>query len=292
MSIKRILVPLPDSVDHNGELDTALSAGKALGAYVEALFISEPPPTTSRRAVSEMGYSAKTAAAFQVNRYAEEQERLAREAQERFARACAAHGIPVVATGEQPAVLPAATWHETQGSYVSAALARAVAFDLLVAASAAVMGSLKDIAEQSLLHTRRPVLLAPTQLKNGLTNTAVIAWDESPVCWHAITAAIPFLRLAKSVQVVSVDRYPDRRKDSQAEALGYLRCHGITATARVIAPDLRTVGDTLLAAAAESEADLLVMGAYSHSRLREMLLGGVTRHILQNSVARPVLLAH
>src|SRR2546422_10943721 len=79
---------------------------------------------------------------------------------------------------------------------------------------------------------------------------------------------------------------------SQAEVLAYLRCHGIGATAQVVAPELRSVGDTLLAAGAEHEAGLLVMGAYSHSRLREMLLGGATRHILKNASARPVLLAH
>lgn len=292
MSIKRILVPLPDTADHSGEIDTALSAAKTLGAHVEALFISEPPTAHTRMSASEIGYAGRTAAALQLNRYAEEREKLAEEARERFARACAANSIPIVAAGEQPAVLPAASWRETEGLHVDAALARAVAFDLMVAASAAVMESLKVIAEQSLLQTRRPVLLAPTKLQNGLTDTAMIAWDESPECWHALSAAIPFLRLAKTVQVVSVDRHPDRRKASQSEALAYLRCHDITATPRVIAPDLRTVGDTLLAAAAESEANLLVMGAYSRSRLREMLLGGVTRHILQNAVARPILLAH
>jgi nucleotide-binding universal stress UspA family protein len=55
---------------------------------------------------------------------------------------------------------------------------------------------------------------------------------------------------------------------------------------------LSSVGATLLAEAAEHDASLLVMGAYSHSRLREMLLGGATRHILKNAVARPVLMAH
>jgi nucleotide-binding universal stress UspA family protein len=60
----------------------------------------------------------------------------------------------------------------------------------------------------------------------------------------------------------------------------------------VVAPHLSSVGATLLAEAAEHDASLLVMGAYSHSRLREMLLGGATRHILKNAVARPVLMAH
>jgi nucleotide-binding universal stress UspA family protein len=175
---------------------------------------------------------------------------------------------------------------------VGTAVARAAAFDLLVAASAAVMESLGAIAEQSLLQTRRPVLLAPSRLTSALTDTAMIAWDESPECWHAVSAAIPFLRLAKAVQVVSVDRHADRRSASQAEAMAYLRCHDIATTARVIAPHLRSVGDTLLAAAGENDVGLLVMGAYSHSRLRELLLGGATRHILKNAVARPVLLTH
>src|SRR5439155_12383782 len=105
------------------------------------------------------------------------------------------------------------------------------------------------------------------------------AWDESPECWHAVSAAIPFMHLAKSVRVISVDQDASNRQASQAEVLAYLRCHGIGATAQVVAPESRSVGDTLLAVGAEHEAGLLVMGAYSHSRLREMLLGGATRHI-------------
>ena len=120
----------------------------------------------------------------------------------------------------------------------------------------------------------------------------MIAWDESTECWHAVSAAVPFMQLAKSVRVISVDRNASNRRASQAEALAYLRCHGIGATAQVVTPELRSVGDTLLAAGAEHEVGLLIMGAYSHSRLREMLLGGATRHILQHASARPVLLAH
>jgi nucleotide-binding universal stress UspA family protein len=292
MSIKRILVPFPGSVDHGAELEVALTAARALGAYVEAIFISEPPPPPGRvrLAGSEMGGAAATAA--QVTWQAEERERRARDGRERFAQACGAKGISILAADEQQGALPAASWREAEGLYVEAALARAAAFDLIVAASAAVMESLKAIAERSLLQTRRPVLLAPSQGRSELTGIAMIAWDESPECWHAVSAALPFLRLAKSVEVVSVDRRAGNRTASQAEALAYLRCHGISATARVIAPDLRSVGDTLLAAAGEADTGLLVMGAYSHSRLREMLLGGVTRHILQNAVARPILLAH
>jgi nucleotide-binding universal stress UspA family protein len=293
MSIKRILVPLPDSIDHAAEIGMALTAAKALEAHVQALYISQPPPAPRVRvAASEFGYGARSSAAPQLDWQAEERERLAREARERFAQACAANSIPFLAADEEPGTLPAASWHEADGSYVEVAVARAAAFDLMVAASAAMMDSLKDIAEQSLLRMRRPVLLAPARLNGDLTSGAMIAWDESPECWHAVSAGIPFLQRAKSVQVVSVDRDASRRSASQAEVLAYLRCHGIAATARVVAPHIRSVGDTLLATAGEDDIGLLVMGAYSHSRLREMLLGGATRTILQNAVARPILLAH
>ncbi len=293
MGIKRILVPLPESTDHASETDMALSAAKLLGAHVEALFISQPPPATRGGTyASSAGYGVRAAALAPVNLYAEEREKMARAAQVRFADACAAAGIPLLSANDEPGRPLAASWHEAEGSYVDVAAQRAAAFDLVVAASAAVTDPLKQIAEQSLLQMRRPVLLAPLQRGSNLTGRAMIAWNESPECWHAVSAALPFLTLAKTVQIVSVDKNADARKTSQAEVQAYLRCHGISTTAQVIAPHLRSVGDTLLAKAAEDDIGLLVMGAYSHSRLREMILGGATRHILQNASAKPVLLAH
>ena len=289
MSIKRILVPLPGSAGHTGQIETALSAAKALGAHVQALFISQPPPVMrGGLTATEMGRTAT----LPVNWHAEERERTARDAREVFAQACALVGIPMLSANDEPGSPLAASWREAEGSYVEIAVQRAAAFDLMVAASATVMESLMAIAEQSLLQTRRPVLLAPARPQSDLTDSVMIAWDESPECWHAVSAAIPFMQLAKSVRVISVDRDASNRQASQAEVLAYLRCHGIGATAQVVAPELRSVGDTLLAAGAEHEAGLLIMGAYSHSRLREMLLGGATRHILKNASARPVLLAH
>jgi nucleotide-binding universal stress UspA family protein len=291
MSIKRILVPLPGSASHTGQIETALSAAKALGAHVQALFISEPPPVT-RSGLTVTDEMGRTATVASVNWHAEERERTARDAREVFARACAVVGIRMLSANDEPGSPLAASWREAEGSYVEIAVQRAAAFDLMVAASATVMESLMAIAEQSLLQTRRPVLLAPARPQSDLTDSVMIAWDESPECWHAVSAAIPFMQLAKSVRVISVDRDASNRQASQAEVLAYLRCHGIGATAQVVAPELRSVGDTLLAAGAEHEAGLLIMGAYSHSRLREMLLGGATRHILKNASARPVLLAH
>lgn len=292
MSIKRILVPLPSFADHAGEIHTALSAAKLLAAHVEAFFISPPPPPP-RVAATAYGYGGRVAAtAAPLDLAADERDRHARAARERFAEACATFGIPFLAEVNPAGALPAATWREAEGPYVELAMRRAAAFDLVIAASAALVASLKDIAEQSLMQTRRPVLLAASRPEMNLTDSAMIAWDESPECWHAVSAAIPFLKLAKSVQIVSVDRDAARRNDSQAEVVAYLRCHGVNASTQIVAPHLRSVGETLLAAAEENNIGMVVMGAYSHSRLREMLLGGATHHVLQNAVARPIFLMH
>lgn len=293
MTIKRILVPLAGSARNGGELETSLAVARALDAHVEALFISEPLPV-NRAGVSSSDYrfAGGAATAAQINPYAEMRQRYAQEARTMFMRACTLRAIPVVATDEEAEAGPAATWREVEGSYVSAAVRRAPAFDLTVAGSAAAMEALRSIAEHSLLETRRPVLLAPRRLDTEFSGTAMIAWSESPECWHAVSAAMPFLKLASEVHVVSVDIHPEQRADSQAEVLTYLCCHGIGARATVVAPELRSVGDTLLATAEEQDVGLIVMGAYSHSRLREMLMGGVTHHVLNHAATRPVLMAH
>jgi nucleotide-binding universal stress UspA family protein len=290
MSIKRILAPLPGSVDQTSEIGMALAAARLLDAYVEALCITEPMPTPSRLNVAQGGYVA--APPRPDTWLAEERERRAQEQRDQFARACQAAQVPVVAAGATFDRLPAASWREVEGEYAQIAVERAAAFDLMVATSAAVVDLLKDIAERSLLRTQRPVLLAPQRLTNELAGTVMIAWDESLQCWHAVSAAIPFLAHARAVEVVSVDKDAAGREASQAEVLVYLRCHGIAAEARVVPQNGLSVGETLLATAAEANAGLLVMGAYAHSRLREMLLGGATHHVLRNAATTPVLMAH
>jgi nucleotide-binding universal stress UspA family protein len=295
MTIKRILLPLPGTAAYSAETDLAMCVTRAMGAHIEALFVNPPPAPSPRSGLADSDlfpYRGSLALAPQKNLLVEERERLAQEAREQFALACAANGIPLLEPNQETGALPSASWREREGLYTRVFAQRAPAFDLIIAASAAVTESLKDIAEQSLLQSRRPVLLAPSRLDTKLTDPAMVAWDESPECWHAVSAAIPLLKLAQSVRVVSVDKNGANRRTSQAEALTYLRCHGLSATAQAIAPDLRSVGDALLATAAEQDTGLLVMGAYSHNRLREILLGGVTHHILQHASSRPVLLSH
>src|SRR5260370_25790488 len=143
MSIKRILVPLPGSAGHTGQIEPALSTAKALGAHVQALLISERPPVTrGGLTINEMG---QTAAVASVNWHAEERERTARDARELFAQACAVVGIPMLSANDEPGSPLAASWREAEGSYVAIAVQRAAAFDLMLAASAAYVDLVVDI---------------------------------------------------------------------------------------------------------------------------------------------------
>jgi nucleotide-binding universal stress UspA family protein len=84
---------------------------------------------------------------------------------------------------------------------------------------------------------------------------------------------------ARQVEILSVGEDEAAVGESRADVIRYLGWHGITATARQVKPLSRSVGDTLLHEASEAGIDVLVMGAYSHGRMRELLLGGVTRHV-------------
>jgi nucleotide-binding universal stress UspA family protein len=105
--------------------------------------------------------------------------------------------------------------------------------------------------------------------------------------------ALPLLTMSGAVTVLLVDPEEDAEVELAEDLVTHLARHGLRAETQVIRHELATlsVADTLLAQVARLDADLLIMGAYGHSRLREMILGGVTRDILRN-MNIPVLMAH
>jgi nucleotide-binding universal stress UspA family protein len=150
---------------------------------------------------------------------------------------------------------------------------------------------MRDVLIESLLfHARLPVMLIPyAGVRDFRPDRAVIGWNGSATAARAIRAALPLLALAKSVTVVVVDE--DRPGLAGREVAAYLARHNITAHLRQIDSPATGAGQALLNFAAEQNADWLVMGAYGHSRMREFLLGGVTRHIIGDATL-PVLMAH
>jgi nucleotide-binding universal stress UspA family protein len=151
-------------------------------------------------------------------------------------------------------------------------------------------GDLSAAAEAAIYDTGRPVLFTPRQELASLGKRVSVFWNDTAEASRAAQAALPFLKKADAVQVkaVETDEFDPQTVRDFAASLGW---HGVKAEVRLLKPDHRAAGEALLDAAWDFEADLVVMGAFSHSRLREMILGGVTRHILQVA-GRPVLMMH
>ena len=139
------------------------------------------------------------------------------------------------------------------------------------------------------IHSRTPVLAVPIAgAAFDPAGTAMIAWNGSPEAAHAVRAALPLLKMASAVQVVS---FNEDESFPMADVRRYLEAHGITTGCNEHRLDGKTVGEALCHIAVTLPAAYVVMGAYGHTRFREAVLGGVSRHMLAHSTV-PLLLAH
>ena len=118
-----------------------------------------------------------------------------------------------------------------------------------------------------------------------------IAWNGSAEAGRAVAVALPLLARAGSVTILSVAEDDRTRELPAGELSAYLAWHGITARSRTLPGATSHAGEALMAECRDVGADLLVMGAYTHSRLRQLILGGVTRHVLHHA-ALACLMCH
>ena len=144
--------------------------------------------------------------------------------------------------------------------------------------------------EAALFESGRPILMAPPAAPATLGNTVVIAWNGSDETARAMHFARPFLDRARRVVVLTVESGMVPGPTGEQVAL-WLRRNGIASEAITAPPDRRTPGETILAQSAALGCDLLVKGAYTQSRLRQMIFGGATSYILSKATL-PVLLAY
>ncbi len=145
----------------------------------------------------------------------------------------------------------------------------------------------RTLAEGLVFGAGRPALLLPEKPERPLPaslNNVVVAWDHSRPAARAVADALPLLQAAKRVSVITVvNEKRLARPHSGIELCKHLARHGIEVTFAALEAEGRAIGDVLAAYAAERNIDLLVMGVYGHSKLREFILGGATRSVL----ARP-----
>ena len=151
------------------------------------------------------------------------------------------------------------------------------------------------VVESALFDGQAPVLVLPDDpaLSQSFGGRVVIAWDQSREALTAVRKALPFLTRAESVNIVVVDpsAHGAERSDPGGALCQMLVRHGVRAEVSVLAKTMPRISDVILRHVRDQGADLLVMGAYGHSRFREAILGGATRDMLELAEV-PVLMAH
>jgi len=147
-----------------------------------------------------------------------------------------------------------------------------------------------DTIEGALIDSGRPLLIPPAAPLTALPETIGIAWKATPQAARALTAALPFVSIAKQIVILTVAEDERAPHEAADRLMAGLRWHGIPVSVRHLRSEAHGGPETLLSAAVEHAA-LLVMGGYGRSRLREWIFGGFTQHVLRGAEV-PVLMAH
>ena len=164
------------------------------------------------------------------------------------------------------------------------------AYDLTVLSRPGNRGTLISTLESALFDSGRPVLMAPPFPPKSLGQTVLIHWNASTEMSRAISMAMPILCNAQRVMLLTVEGSVVSGPAAK-EGLRHLADHGIAATEKSLGARGKRPGEVILAEARAQGADLLIKGAYTQSRLRQIIFGGATQHILA-AAELPVFLAH
>lgn len=286
--VATILCPLSGAPESEPVLDKAYSVAKDLGSHLEVLHV-EPE---AKESVPLLGEGMSVAMVEDMIRIAEtEGKSRAERAKTMFDASVARHRLPVSSKPHDSAGASVSWRHEMgREDEVVARLGRLN--DLVVVGRP---GDADDVLTPMVLNaaifdTGRPVLVVPPKGAGSSRKRVAISWNGSVQSARAVSAAIRILEQADAVMVLTATSF--RTSGARGpELASYLEWHGIMPETKVFEAPAGSVGPRLLEECAAFGADLLVSGAFTHSRMRQLILGGVTRHVLGNAEI-PMLMAH
>ncbi|PKR57382.1 universal stress protein [Thalassospira lohafexi] len=274
MAIRTILAPVAGSEIDRRVMDMAFRTAKRFDAHLEALFVAAEP----QDAIPIVGEGMSGLIIEEMIRAAET-ETGKREANGKaaFEAAVATAGIDIA---EAPTTQSKATcaWRKDNGREDETVARRGRLFDLVVVGRDPKEASASLTFDAALMETGRPIFVAPIDPPATIGEKVMIAWNGGVEAARAVTSAMPLLRTAKTVTIVSVGDVPYGRASAR-ELAEQFRWHGVEAGV-VEHTEGGNVANTLILEAEKCAADSIVLGAYSHSRFKEMILGGVTQDML------------
>ena len=287
MAIKVILTPLFGAPSDDAALATSLAVARKFSAHIDVMHIRADPRTM----IPYIGEGMSGALIEEMIASAEQQaEERAKRVRQTFDDWCAKNAL---AQGESAADGPNCAWIEDTGRPDACVARRGRVADVVVIARPEgenAVTAITETLEAALMDSGTPLLVAPSQPPQTVGDHVAIAWNGGLEAARAVTAAMPILKAAGSVTVLTVGDPCPPEATPQALA-GYLASHGVTAQIRRLEEGSDPMSAILLGGAKEAGANLMVMGAYTHSRLRELVFGGVTYEVL-SAADMPVLMAH
>ena len=279
MSFKTILVPIEQHDLMNSTLETALLLARKFNSYIEGF-----PLRVAIPAVYAMADGA--VAIPQLEQDIAEHAKQTRTLFETFMQE---HGVP----RGSPATAPSSGWLEEapEGDHFVGSHGRL--FDVIVLGRPGrdLRGSRMTTLEAALFESGRPVLLAPPSPRPQMGTNVLIAWNCSTEQARATAFAMPLLKQAGRVVVLTVEGGAAVPGPTGQQLCRYLQLSGVPARSLTVSLDGRLTGEAVLAHANALGCDLLIKGAYTQSRLRQLVFGGTTRYILNNATL-PVFMAH
>jgi nucleotide-binding universal stress UspA family protein len=252
MAIRKLLLPLQTAATAEAAFSTAAIVSKMWGAHLAVLHV-----TADRKHASTV--------------------------REVFEKLAAKHGLTVTAARPN-ADHPTASFAAIVGREPEVVAYQARLADLIVVPHPASAGevSSSDALHAVLFDSAQPVLIAPRIAPVAIGTRICLGWNGSAESASAVGTALPWLHRAQAIRILWSEAY-QRRGPLALELETYLAVHGLTADRASFLPIDNIVGAGLLAGANEFDCDLLVLGAYSHSRIRQLILGGLTRLVLEHA---------
>jgi nucleotide-binding universal stress UspA family protein len=280
MGIAKILAPVTGAPRDADVLMAAIAAARPFNAHVMAYFVR--PDLTEALAFFTDGVSGIVVDEV-VKATQDAGDEAATRIEATLATVCAAAGVARVPEPERAGTVTVSLRH-TQGNFADRLTAAARLSDLIVfpPIREGDQAGLAEALVQVLVETDRPVLRSTDEPTMNFARRIAIGWDGKTAAASAVSAAVPYLQKADHVEILSVQR-PPLKPDVAQGVKEYLMLHGVPADERLVDAGSKRIGEALLDAAAVHHADLLVIGGYGSGRLRESLIGGVTRHVIAHA---------
>ncbi|MDR3460978.1 MAG: universal stress protein [Beijerinckiaceae bacterium] len=286
MVMRCILIPVGVGIEAKHRFDTAAKLAETFNSRIEVMFVS-PVPETYLSGLPDVAI----AAGVTFDSIKAEIQNGAAISKTKLASWCAANGIDFEPAAEKRDSR-FAVWTEEVGDLESCVALAGRVSDLVVVDKPKIDETFTQrVFEASVFSAGRPTLMVPEAVNGDPLRHVAIAWNGSLESARVIGQSIALLHKAGRVSIIQAPG-PDEGNTEVADLSAYLGWHGIAAESH----DLRSAtdksaGELILDEAARHDASMLVMGAYTHSRLRQFLLGGVTQHVVTHARI-PVLMTH